>query len=58
MAALPKGKAAIARLPDGVNDVNDLLIAKRNNELRDILWKAQSCRSDHIINGVDFSFFG
>ena len=53
MAALPKGKAAIARLPEGVNDVNDLLIAKRGNELRDILWKAQSCRSDHIINGAD-----
>ena len=53
MAALPKGKAAIARLPDNINDVNDLLLAKRGNELRDILWKAQSCRSDHIINGAD-----
>ena len=53
MAALPKGKAAIARLPEGINDVNDLLLAKRSSELRDILWKAQSCRSDHIINGAD-----
>ena len=53
LQVLPKGKAAIARLPDDINDVNDLLVAKRGDELKDILWKAQPCRTDHIINAAD-----
>ena len=53
LKVLPKGKAAIARLPEDINDVNDLTVAKRGDELKDILWKAQPCRTDHIINAAD-----
>jgi twinkle protein len=48
---LRPGKARIASLP--LKDANDMLMAKRSEELMKCFWDAKSFRPDGIIAGVD-----
>ena len=45
---LPAGKAAICRIPDPYKDANDMLVAGKGQELKDLLWKSQPARPDSI----------
>ena len=45
---LPAGKAAICRIPDPYKDANDMLVAGKGAELKDLLWKSQPSRPDSI----------
>ncbi len=48
---LPAGKAAICRIPDPYKDANDMLVAGKGQELKDLLWKSQPVRPDCIREG-------
>ena len=45
---LPAGRAAICRLPR--KDANEMLLAGEGEELKNLLWRAQPCRPDGILN--------
>jgi len=48
---LTPGKAAIARLPEGYKDANEMLLARKIKELQVAVWNAEVARPDGIING-------
>ena len=50
-ALLTPGKAYIAELP--LKDANDMLVAKRSEELVNCLWQAREYRPDGIVGGED-----
>lgn len=52
---LPPGRAYIARLPEGIKDANEALVANRGAEVIDAIWSAKAYRPDGIVKGSDLS---
>lgn len=50
---LTPGKAAIATLPSGYKDFNDMLLDHKVKEMQVAVWEAQTVRPDGIVNGED-----
>lgn len=46
---LSPGKAHIAQLPEGMKDVNDMLVAGRESELVSVMWSAKPHRPDGLV---------
>jgi twinkle protein len=52
---LTPGKAAIAELPGGFKDANDMLVAGKVKELMQSVWNAKTVRPDGIILGTEIT---